>query len=317
MKLPFRSLLSLAVAVAATCAPLALRAQSSTPVYVVKPVADFTVPVGTTSGKVNLKKTFGLTGITGDVVRFTTSLGNVDVQLLAADAPATVANFLSYVSAGAYGNTFFSRSVPGFVVQGGGYFVTDGSVHAVTAQNPVVNEYKISNTRGTIAMAKLPGDPNSATDEWFFNLADNASNLDNQNGGFTVFGSVLGDGMNVVDAIAALTVVDASGGDPNSPFTALPVLSTYQAGASVSVNDLAYTPITVVPLLPKVTGDPALLKVKVKSNSNPGLVTPTIQGTKLFLTYASGVTGSATITLVAKTAVKHDKVNTSFTVTVQ
>ncbi|HIE85776.1 MAG TPA: hypothetical protein EYP91_02795 [Gammaproteobacteria bacterium] len=53
-------------------------------------------------------------------------------------------------------------------------------------------------------MAKVGGDPDSATSEWFVNLANNAANLDSQNGGFTVFGVVINNGMTVVDEIAAL-----------------------------------------------------------------------------------------------------------------
>ena len=52
-------------------------------------------------------------------------------------------------------------------------------------------------------MAKVSGDPNSASSQWFVNLADNSTNLDNQNGGFTVFGRVVGDGMAIADSIAA------------------------------------------------------------------------------------------------------------------
>ena len=60
-------------------------------------------------------------------------------------------------------------------------------------------------------MAKLAGDANSATNQWFFNLANNAANLDNQNGGFTVFGEITGDGMAVLDALAALPTYNFDG----------------------------------------------------------------------------------------------------------
>lgn len=75
-------------------------------------------------------------------------------------------------------------------------------------------------------MAKQGGDPDSATSQWFFNLGDNSANLDNQNGGFTVFGKVADDaGLAVMDAIAALDIVDVTGGDPNNPLGELPVVN--------------------------------------------------------------------------------------------
>ena len=190
---------------------------------------------------------------TAPVVRFHTSLGDIDVQLDSTNAPKTVTNFLGYVNRGDYSNSIFHRSVPGFIIQGGGYYVAGGQVQLIPAQAAVVNEYHTSNVRGTIAMAKLGNDPNSATDEWFFNLANNSSNLDNQNGGFTVFGTVANSqSLAVMDAIAALQVVNAG-----SPFDNLPVIN-YTSG-TVTVNNLVYVnSITVQPAPEFFKGEVAL-----------------------------------------------------------
>ncbi len=141
------------------------------------------------------------------VVRFNTVSGTVDVRLYDTATPLSVANFLNYVTSGRYA---------GYVHPSRRSWIRDPRwwIHVrcaikfaphIAEFSPVNNEFGISNLRGTIAMAKLGGDPNSATSEWFFNLSDsNASNLDTQNGGFTVFGRVVGTGMTVVDGIAAL-----------------------------------------------------------------------------------------------------------------
>jgi len=154
------------------------------------------------------------------VVRFASVLGPIDVRLYNTATPLTTANFLNYSNDGDYVDSFIHRSVPGFVVQGGGFTFPSNEVgvEEIPTDPPVPNEPGISNLRGTIAMAKLGGDPDSATSQWFFNLGDNSENLDSQNGGFTVFGRVVGDGMTVVDAIASLQTVPAGG-----PFDQLPV----------------------------------------------------------------------------------------------
>lgn len=152
------------------------------------------------------------------VVEFQTVMGDFEVNLYDNATPQTVTNFLNYVNNGAYTNSVIHRSVPGFVVQGGG-FVYDLALplDLVPENAPVINEPVYANVRGTIAMAKLGGDPDSATSQWFFNLDDNTANLDGQNGGFTVFGEVVGTGMDVVDAIAALPRFDFGGATSEIP----------------------------------------------------------------------------------------------------
>lgn len=145
--------------------------------------------------------------VSATVVLVKTSLGDFEVNLFDQTTPATVNNFLVYVKNGSYQNTIFHRSVKGFVLQGGGFrFSGDNNAPftAVPQLAPVVNEPKLSNVHGTIAMAKIGGNANSATNQWFINLGDNSANLDLQNGGFTVFGQVTGTGMEIINAISAL-----------------------------------------------------------------------------------------------------------------
>ena len=157
-----------------------------------------------------------------DIVALESNSGTLLFEMLSEAAPNTVENFLNYVSDGDYQGSIIHRSVPGFVIQGGG-FITDSPTLTSTSQlssvptdSPVINEFAVSNTRGTVAMAKLGGDPNSATSQWFVNLADNSANLDSQNGGFTVFAKILD--MAAADSIAALGRQNLGGA-----FTDLPV----------------------------------------------------------------------------------------------
>ncbi|MEX0963704.1 MAG: peptidylprolyl isomerase [Pseudohongiellaceae bacterium] len=153
------------------------------------------------------------------IVRISTGIGDYSIELLDDVAPITVQNFLAYVNRNAYNGTYIHRAENNFVVQGGGFRfrLFEGPID-VPADPPIQNEFSVSNTRGTIAMAKLDGDPNSATSQWFVNLIDNSSSLDTSNGGFTVFGTVLGDGMITVDAIDALPTQQLGVKASNAPF---------------------------------------------------------------------------------------------------
>ena len=166
-------------------------------------------------------------------VEVVTSLGRLCLDLLdrPGEAPLTVENFLRYARRGDYDGSFFHRLIPGFVLQGGGYRhdPVDG-YQTIAVDPPVANEPGISNVRGTVAMAKQNGQPNSATNQWFVNLGDN-TDLDAQNGGFTVFARVEGFDLGVLDALAALHTEYgpfAIRDDPMQPFAAaltnLPVL---------------------------------------------------------------------------------------------
>lgn len=141
----------------------------------------------------------------GTIVSFDfTNFGSVQVELFETEAPLTVANFLNYVTAGRYDDTMIHRVDTSLgVVQGGGFTKTAAAV--ATAADPMIAlEYSHPNVRGTLAMARTAS-PNSATSQWYFNTHDNSTLLGQSNGGgYAVFGQVLGNGMDVIDAIAAV-----------------------------------------------------------------------------------------------------------------
>lgn len=184
------------------------------------------------------------------VVEVQTRYGNIYIELFPDVAPATVENFLGYVERDDYDGTFFHRHVNNFVLQGGGWVFDEfrQDVDHITQQDPVENEFSLSNVKWTVAMAKLGGDPDSATSEWFINLADNSGNLDNQNGGFTVFGEVVG-GRDVVEEITGLRVVNLGGG-----FETVPVTAEFEAGQSEILDeDLVIVEDVVIAYDPNVS----------------------------------------------------------------
>ncbi len=147
-----------------------------------------------------------------------TNIGDIPIELFDDAAPLTVANFLNYVDDGSYEDLIFQRFVENFIIQAGGFTVSDGDTFLldnVSSKGNVLNEFGVSNTRGTLAMAKLGGDPNSASSQWFINLEDNSANLDNQNGGFAVFGKV--EDFTTIDKITNSDVINLGGAFTNLP----------------------------------------------------------------------------------------------------
>ncbi|MFN2508341.1 MAG: peptidylprolyl isomerase [Chthoniobacterales bacterium] len=271
------------------------------------PIEDYTQYLGTTR-LITLLARFSDPGASA-AVRLTTVLGVMNITLDGEQAPITVANFLNYVNSGRYfkldpttnqiASSFFHRSVPNYVIQSGGYIGTvkpgneEGAIQPVAVETfaAVQNEPAISNTRGTIAMAKSANAPNSATSQWFINLNDNShkvlSNtdvgLDVQNGGYTVFGRVAADGMGTADAIAAVRRYNLLY-DPR--FTEIP-LRDIDEDKPIRVVNLISIPefVQISPLQFSA------------SSSNPNVVSVTVSATNLLVTALQP--GSAQISITA------------------
>lgn len=160
------------------------------------------------------------------MIILSTSAGDITVELFADKAPISVKNFLAYVEAGHYDGTIFHRVIPDFMIQCGG-FTPDMQQKKTNA--PIKNEADngLSNEPYTLAMART-SDINSATSQFFINLADNVF-LDNgkRDFGYAVFGKVV-KGTEVVDKIAGVKT-GRSGGHSDVPVTAVTINSTRKA----------------------------------------------------------------------------------------
>ncbi|CAN5856534.1 hypothetical protein BH11VER1_BH11VER1_24630 [soil metagenome] len=240
-------------------------------------------------------------------VRVVTNVGTMDFILYNNATPQTVTNFLSYVNALAnnYNGTVFHRSASNFFVQGGAFKVLSAPNYfsvVPTSASPL-NEPGISNLRGTVAMAKQGGDPNSATNQFFVNLGDNSGNLDFQNGGFTAFARVANGGMTTADAIAALPRKDyaVNLGATATTMADWPLTST----STLMDTTKVVTMTSVAPV--------AVLSYSVQNNTNATAVSVTVNGTDLVLHALSG--GQSTITLRA-TDLDGQYVDQTFSITV-
>ncbi|HEY1109591.1 MAG TPA: peptidylprolyl isomerase [Opitutaceae bacterium] len=284
------------VSLAALLAGVQLALAQTQPV-VTQNIPAKTIPSGTLSATVDLRAHFGLEGVSGTIVQFDTVLGKYNIELFD-DTPLTRANFLTYVEAGQYNNTIIHRAPENFVIQGGG-FTSSVPFGEVQRRGPVRNEFRRSNVRGTLAMAKVgpaAGQPptdatiNSATSQWFVNLSDNSENLDNQNGGFTVFARVLGNGMSTtINAIGALPRYSVDNVYADVPLrNILPNQQTLLVSNLVTIHT-----VRVIPMYPS-GGNPSVLTFSTES-SNPSVAIATVSGSTL--TIVPGLMGTATITV--------------------
>ena len=145
------------------------------------------------------------------LIKLSTNMGDITIELFEDKAPETVANFLRYTKEGKLNGTIFHRVIPNFMIQGGGHLP---DMSQIDTFDPIINESSnnLSNKKGTIAMARTSS-PNSATSQFFINLRDNDF-LDKANSadgvGYCVFGQVT-DGIEIVDQIGVVSTGNNSG----------------------------------------------------------------------------------------------------------
>ncbi|MBS0195313.1 MAG: peptidylprolyl isomerase [Planctomycetes bacterium] len=257
-------------------------------VTILNPINDAVIPQNNAASVIQLAGRYDNTAINGTIAKFTTDLGNFNVELFNNATPQTVANFLRYITEGRYANTIVHRSVADVVIQAGGFqrpSADNVKPPAIATFAAVQNEPGILNARGTISLAKVGGNPNSGTSQFFFNLADNTS-LDStaNNGGYTAFGRVLGSGMTVVDAIAGVPVLNAGTFYSDNTFRELP-LRNFTAAPVHPSNFVGMSITTGTELTYSVT------------STNSAVVSPVLDDNTLTLNYGQDAVGSSTITL--------------------
>jgi uncharacterized protein (TIGR03437 family) len=180
-----------------------------------------------------------------ETVRFKTNLGDIDVLMLRGSAPLHVENFLGYVRRGDFNNTIIHRAASfggatASIVQGGGF---NTSLNAISSGSSVRLEYREANSRGTLAAART-SNPNSATNQWYFNVTNNSTTLGPNNDGFgyTVFGRIVGTaGLGVLDRMAAIRTYNLGGN-----FSEIP-LQNYSSGNPGASNFLIVNSIEILP----------------------------------------------------------------------
>jgi cyclophilin family peptidyl-prolyl cis-trans isomerase len=264
--------------------------------------------------------------ITNSLATIQTNAGPINIQLFDSLTPQAVANFYNYLQSGRYNNTFFHRhatqSKDGLqVLQAGGFTAVTNksgvtSLPAITTDPTIQNEYNLANFPGTLATAKLSGNANSASSQFFFNLVDNAKTLaPPNNGGFTVFGQVLtAADTTVLNTLAAIPIHDESQVAPtatNGVFNELPINNYTDNNAgfqgNVKQSDLALISSMAI------VSRPNFLTYSVVSNSNPATASVSIVNERLTVTALA--TGTTNITVQASDQ-GGSTTTTTFTVTV-
>jgi len=291
-----------------------------------QPIPNITAQANADSDSYDLTARFSMKEIDDNVVRFTSQVSNnsrvMDFAMFSNGTPNTRANFLKYVNDGDYNNSFVHRSVPGFVVQGGGYYNSTPeatlTVTSVPTDAPIANEFGVSNTLGTISMAKLGGDPNSATSGWFVSLGDNSENLDNQNGGFTVFARITKDTLASAQTFGnpVQYPIWKLSENPSSPFTNVPLITSFTGGSVADTDLLLFPTVTIVPLPAGQAGESTTLTYSVVGNTNPAVSASVDVNGQLQISYVPDSSGRGIVSVRATDSVGNT-VDDNITIEVQ
>ena len=299
-------------------------------VTILHPIFDIKAGIGQTGADIDLAKMVDAAASYRTIVEFQTNInasggagsGIIRLELFDDKTPLTVQNFLSYVNntiadnannLNDYDGTYFHRLVGGFVLQGGGF---NGPIAAGNRGTHVGTPFQVHNefnnadpeldpVTGTLAMAKVGttdgGGPHSATSEFFISYADNSATLDDQNGGFTVFGKVT-QGMDIVNAMATLRrfAINNLNGTVNTPQNpnADGTPTTAGAGASPTADQLIkIVDARVVTPTAGIQGNHIFSEVSVEKISGDDFLTQTFNpaNNKLTLDYAPGKAGVAKV----------------------
>lgn len=282
---------------------------------VVSPIPDATIDRDAAPISLDPLASLNDPDLSGTMTSWTSSLGQFFVELFDDITPLSVANFRMYLDAQAWndpvqGDTFVHRTATSGIdiVQGGGFRWDGAAPNELTDLAPVPNEFDLVraafgpgvpvNREGTIAYAKTgsasffnqSGGENSATNQWFFNVTDNAGLDEGNNGGFTPFGQVAGDGLQVLQDILALPIgfnpPELNAGLNFSP-TSTPLQNFTPGDPLTTANLVMFTDISVVPEM----------SFQVTNNTAPGIVDASFSNGSLVLTPQPGQAGISSITV--------------------
>ncbi len=274
----------------------------------VTPLGDQSLPAADLGAEYDLAGRFRLPEVNGSVVRVATNAKDGPesfyVELFDAagsgtvrSTPVSARNFLDYVTDGSFDRSIIHRSVPGFVIQGGGFTAPvnpadqpDGSPVPIFSKGSIADEIGNPNLRGTLAIAKLASStgssvPNSGSSQWFVNIYDNP-HLDEE---YAAFGRILGDGMETVEELASALPYDVSDYFLNDALTDLPLWSVSDDNV-IRPDDF----VTITSMANMGAGGFVTLTAET---SNPAVATAEVIGSRLVV---SRVAASGSVEVIVR-----------------